>query len=168
MSKTVAKTPPSFSLRPPAPPDDGFLLRLYAETRAEELARTGWDAARRDAFLRQQFLARRADYRARFVGAEESIIVIEGEDAGVWMVWRGPEETRLVNVEIRSDLRRRGVGGALIRGLLEEAFRHSRPVTLSVREENRAAKRLYSRMGFISRHAAGGYLQMEAPAKTRA
>lgn len=42
-------------LRPSQPGDRGFLVRLYASTRAEELDGLGWSDARRDAFLRMQF-----------------------------------------------------------------------------------------------------------------
>jgi ribosomal protein S18 acetylase RimI-like enzyme len=163
--KLAAKTPPPFALRPVAPPDEGFLLRLYSETRAQELARTGWNSAQREAFLRQQFHARRADHRARFVGAEESVVMIEGEDAGVWMVWRSPAEIRLLNIELAVRHRGRGVGAALIRRLLAESDARALPVVLSVREENIPAQRLYRRLGFAPQARADGYLAMRASPK---
>jgi len=163
VTKKAAYKLPEFSLRPAAPPDEAFLLRIYANVRARELAGTDWDAAQRDAFLRQQFQARRADHRARFFGAEESIVVIEGTDAGVWMVWRNAAEIRLVNIELRPEQRGRGVGGALIRGLLREGKERRVPVTLGVRTDNLPAQRLYRRLGFIPRQTEAGYLRMEAP-----
>lgn len=162
MPPPIAPVPPPFFLRPVAAPDEGFLLRLYANIRAEELARTGWDASQRDAFIRQQFHARRSDYATRFPGAEESIVVIQGKDAGAWTVWRGKNEIRLVNVELDSANRGRGVGGALISGLLQEAKTSRLPAVLSVREDNLAAQRLYLRLGFVRQSRAHGYLGMRA------
>ena len=160
--KMAPKLPPACALRPVAPPDDAFLLTTYAETRANELARTGWDSARSEVFLRQQFHARRADHRARFAGAEESIVMIDGRDAGVWTVWRGPAEIRLVNIELATPHRGRGVGGALIRGLLAEGKKRGLPILLSVREDNIPAQRLYRRLGFVPQARADGYLAMRA------
>jgi ribosomal protein S18 acetylase RimI-like enzyme len=163
--RPAAKTVPTFALRPAAPPDDGFLLRLYGETRADELRRTGWDTMQSDAFLRQQFHARRADHRARFSGAEESVVMIEGEDAGVWSVWSGPAEIRLVNIELAIRHRGRGVGAELVRRLLAEGKKRGLPVVLNVREENILAQRLYRRLGFTPQVRADGYLAMRVSPK---
>lgn len=167
MKAVFNANPPPFTLRPAAPPDDGFLLRLYADTRSNELVRSGWDSAQRNAFFRQQFHARRTDYRIRFPGAEESVVIIEGTDAGFWMIWRSPQELRLVGVELTREQRGRGVGGALVRTLLAEGAACQLPVVLSVRDDNRDAQRLYRRLGFVGLNHAEGYLAMRALPKLR-
>jgi ribosomal protein S18 acetylase RimI-like enzyme len=165
--RPTAKTPPAVALRPVAPPDDDFLLRLYADTRSDELGRTNWNASQREVFLRQQFNARRADYRARFPGAEVSIILIAGENAGVLEVWRGPSEIRLVNVEIAARFRGSGAGSTLVRGLLSEGAAGRLPVVLNVREDNHGAQRLYRRLGFLAESRSNGYVAMRAAPKNR-
>ena len=45
------------TLRAVAPEDEPFLAELYASTRADEMALVDWDAATKQAFLRQQFEA---------------------------------------------------------------------------------------------------------------
>lgn len=160
MRPVSAKNLPTFTLRPVAPPDDAFLLRLYATTRAAELARTGWDATQRTDFIRSQFNARRIDYVRNYPGAEHAIILIEGRESGSWMVARSAQEIRLVNIELLPEQQGRGVGGALIRSLLNESVARALPVVLSVREENRAAERLYRRLGFSLQIRANGYLVM--------
>ncbi len=156
----AAKKPPSFLLRPAAPPDEAFLLRLYGTVRTAELAQTGWTATQRDAFIRSQYLARLADYTARFPGAEQAIITLQGRDAGVWTVCRTKTEFRLINIELLPEYRAQGVGSALLRGLLAEAKTPRLPVRLSVREDNRGAQRLYRRLGFSVEARQNGYLHM--------
>jgi hypothetical protein len=39
--------------RPEEPDDEPFLCRLYATTRTEEMALTGWPAEQQEAFLRR-------------------------------------------------------------------------------------------------------------------
>lgn len=160
MNPTAAKKTPSFLLRPIAPPDEAFLLQLYATARAAELARTGWDATQRDVFIRSQYLARKADYTARFPSADQAIITLQGRDAGVWMVWRTKSEFRLINVELLPEYRGQGVGSTLLRGLLTEAKTPRLPVRLSVREDNLGAQRLYRRLGFSIEVRQNGYLVM--------
>ena len=61
--------PPSISLRPIGPEDEAFLYRVYASTRADELAPLGWDEAQQTAFLRMQFAAQHQYYHAQFPNA---------------------------------------------------------------------------------------------------
>ena len=161
MKRDSAKNPRPFSLRPVAPPDEGFLLKLYAATRAEELARSGWDTAQRDVFLRSQYQARRAHYALQFPGAEHQVIVVNDHNAGSWMVWRAHEQIRLVNIELLPDHRNQGLGSALIRRLLAEGKAFRVPVRLSVRDDNPKAVRLYRHLGFSSGPREAGYLSME-------
>ena len=56
-------------LRPITPEDDAFLAGLYASTRAEELAVTGWSAEQTAVFCRQQYDAQTAHYRENYPGA---------------------------------------------------------------------------------------------------
>ena len=53
------------------------------------------------------------------------------------------------NVAVHSDWQRRGIGRALMEAAVEEIFAHGgRWVGLEVRADNRAARRIYERMGF--------------------
>lgn len=160
MQSSTAKNPPAYALRPVAPPDEAFLLRLYAATRADELARTGWNAAQRDEFVRSQYHARRTDYARRYPGAEHSVVTIKDQDAGVWTVWRAPSKILLVNIELLPAHRGQGVGTALLCLLIAEAKTRHLPLHLSVKRENRAAQRLYRRLGFSAGTEEDAYLHM--------
>lgn len=139
---------PAFSLRPAAPPDENFLLRLYAATRAAELARTGMDAAQTQAFIRQQFQSRHRHYEAAFPAASHEVILVNHQEAGVAVVSRSPREIRLVNIELLPAFQGRGIGSAFISKLCQESAEAALPLRLSVHKTNTAARRLYQRLGF--------------------
>lgn len=68
------------------------------------------------------------------------------------------KEGWVFTLSVKSDFRRRGIGGMLL-GALIELFRHmtiSR-VKLEVRVSNIAAQRLYSRFDFVASHLVPGY-----------
>ena len=142
------RSAPAFSLRPAAPPDEKFLLQLYAATRAIELARSGMDAAQADVFIRQQFQARQRHYQTTFPSATHEVIVVGPQDAGIVVIARTPGEIRLVNMELLPAYQGRGIGTALISRLCQEAEREKCPLLLSVHKTNPAAQRLYRRLGF--------------------
>src|ERR1044071_9858634 len=80
----MSKHDPSFSwsraaeaglrFRPIADADLSCLARLYASTRMEELAVTGWPDAQKTSFLQSQFDAQHAHYQKHYVGAEFLVI----------------------------------------------------------------------------------------------
>ena len=160
MKRASANNPPRFELRPVGPPDESFLLGLYATTRTDELARSGWDVAQRDAFVRSQYQARRTHYALQFAGADHQVVLVDGHPVGVWMVWRALDQIRLVNIELLPAHRNRGLGSALIRRLIAEAKSLRLPVRLSVRDDNTKAMRLYRHLGFSSGPREAGYLSM--------
>jgi ribosomal protein S18 acetylase RimI-like enzyme len=148
------------ALRPATAADEAFLFRLYASTRAEELAATGWPAAQQEAFLRSQFAARAASYRASFPAAETRVILRGATPAGALIVHRTPEEIRLVDLALLPAHRGAGLGTRLLRALLAEAQASSRPLRLQVLKDNPAA-RLYARLGFHPTGNNGLHLRME-------
>ena len=61
----------------------------------------------------------------------------------------GADEVHINNVAVREEFRRRGMGGALLEGVLKEgARRGARRAILEVRAGNTAAQALYGRYGF--------------------
>ena len=147
--------------RPADAADEDFLFRLYASTRAEELAAFGWPPAMQESFLRMQFQARRQAYDAAYPEAAGTILLADGVAAGAAIVWRGPSEIRLVDIALMPEFRNRGLGTLWIGRLVDEARASGLPLRLSVLLGNRAA-RLYQRLGFKPRQSAGSmYIEME-------
>ncbi len=156
----------TYSLRPIAPSDRELLYRVYASTRAEELAAVDWSADQREAFLRQQFEAQHAWYQQSYAGAAFDVVLdAAGRPAGRLYVARWPREMRLIDVALLPEFRRHGLGSALLGDLLAEAGRAGKPVTIHVERMN-PALRLYERLGFRLKEDKGVYLFLEwSPAK---
>jgi ribosomal protein S18 acetylase RimI-like enzyme len=158
----------ALTFRPVTPADDGFLFRLYASTRGEEMARTDWSPAQQEVFLRMQFAARQHSYHAGFPRAEHSVIAGGHGAVGAWIVDRTQDEIRLVDLALLPGQRCRGLGRRLLQVLMAEAGAAGKPLRLQVLKTN-PALRLYSRLGFTPTRDSGFHLQMEwTPAVTTA
>ena len=70
------------SLRPMTDEDLPFVAALFASTRAEEVAQTGWPAEQQQAFLAQQHEAQHRHYRTHYPEADWLIVELGGEAIG--------------------------------------------------------------------------------------
>ncbi len=132
------------SLRDERPEDEPFLITLYAATRETEMARIPWTDAQKAAFLRWQFALQSAHYRKHYHDADFCIIEAEGRPIGRFYVHRVAREIRLMDIVLLPAWRRRGIGGALVQALLQEAKAAKLPVTLHVEPGNPARRILSS------------------------
>jgi ribosomal protein S18 acetylase RimI-like enzyme len=147
------------SLRPAGPEDEPFLFRVYASGREDELSITGWDEAQKLAFLQMQFRAQSVAYRGKFRSWYD-VIVVGDRDAGRLLVEWAEDEIRVADVGLLPEYRNRGIGGGLMRDLLDDAGRAGLPVRLHVEQFN-PAFRLYQRLGFRPIGVDGIYVHME-------
>ena len=149
------------TLRPIQEEDLEFLLRLYATTRADEMAMvTDWTDEQKEAFVRMQFQAQHAWYQEHYGDAQFDVVLIDGVPAGRLYVHRRAKEIRLVDISLMPELRGRGIGGALLRELMAEAEAAGKPLTIHVEKFN-PAMRLYLRLGFKPIEDRGPYDLME-------
>jgi ribosomal protein S18 acetylase RimI-like enzyme len=152
----------SITLRPAVPEDNAFLFRVYASTRADEMAATGWLEIEQRTFLRMQFKLQQAGYEAQFPQAEHNIILRDGEAIGRIIVDRTlPDEIIGVDVALLPDFRSAGVGTYLIQNLLDEARAAEKPFRIQVERHNLAAFRLYERLGFARLGEGATHISME-------
>lgn len=136
--------------------DLGFLSRLYASTRQDELAAVPWSDVERACFLDDQFRLQRQHYRQHYAEAGFWIIERDGRACGRIYVFDSPSEYRLMDIALLPEQRGRGVGGALLSALLRLAAPGDCAVTLHV-EPNNPANRLYQRLGFDHVEDRGAY-----------
>lgn len=147
-------------LRPIIENDMEFLYRVYASTRHDELALSGWDEDMKDQFLRQQFHAQHVYYQDNYLNAEFSIILQDDEPIGRLYVHRRKDEIRLIDIALLKEYRQRGIGTPLIKDLCTEAKEKDLPVRIHV-EHNNPAMKLYHRLGFKRISDNGVYYLME-------
>jgi ribosomal protein S18 acetylase RimI-like enzyme len=152
--------PAAVCLRPERLGDEPFLLELYASTRQEELALTGWDEPARHAFLDMQFAAMRSGYAAHYPQAEFSIIALGRCPIGRIVIDQAAKEIRVVDIALLPAYRNQGVGTVLMRQVCAQAAGVGKPVRLSVLKNSRAV-RWYERLGFARTDGDGLYEQMQ-------
>jgi ribosomal protein S18 acetylase RimI-like enzyme len=150
----------SLRLRPITPADTSFLVRVYASSRAEELAVTGWSEELKADFCRRQFDAQSAYYAENYPGASFQIIERDGWPVGRLYVDRWEKEIRIVDITLLPEFRGSGAGTKLLRELQEEARAAGKSLTIHVERFNRALQ-LYQRLGFRKIEDKGVYLLME-------
>jgi ribosomal protein S18 acetylase RimI-like enzyme len=146
----------TLSLRPAETRDEGFLRRVYADSRREELDQVAWPEGARDEFLRQQFDAQNSHYRKHYPGAEFLVIEHAGQLAGRFYVRRTLGEIRIMDLALVPEARGLGIGTHLLRELISEGQATGAIVTIHVEKFN-PALRLYERLGFRAADDRGAY-----------
>ena len=153
-------------LRPVRDEDRGFLLELYGESRAGELALVCWDERTKAAFVRQQFSAQDEHYRRHYEGASLAIVEVGGERAGRLYVHHGEREIRIIDILLARAFRGRGIGSRLLRGLIAEARDSGRVLSVHVEIRN-PARALYERLGFRAAGEHGAHVLMQLAPSSR-
>jgi ribosomal protein S18 acetylase RimI-like enzyme len=147
-------------LRPVTDADHEFLVGVYASTRQEELDQVAWPPGARESFIRMQFRAQDVDYRRNNPDASYDVIEVDGQPAGRLYVDRRTGDLRVIDIALLPEFRGRGLGGRLLRSLLDEAAASGSKVSIHVEVHNPAA-RLYGRLGFVVVEEQGFYQRME-------
>ena len=142
-----------------------FLNRLYASTRAEEMAPVPWSQADKDAFLDHQFRAQHAHYQQYYPNADWLVITHGDEDIGRLYVERWPSQHRVIDIAFVPAHRGKGYGEALLRDVMDEAAAAGKDVSIHVEKFN-PAMRLYRRLGFVTEEDKGVYDLMRWRAAT--
>jgi GNAT superfamily N-acetyltransferase len=141
--------------------DMELLFRLYASTRAEEMAMVvDWTDEQKEAFLRMQFQAQHAWYREHYEGAQFDLLLVDGAPAGRLYVHRREAEIRLMDISLLPEYRNSGIGSSLLRELMSESEAAGKPLTIHVEKYN-PAMRLYLRLGFKPIEDRGPYDLLE-------
>jgi ribosomal protein S18 acetylase RimI-like enzyme len=133
-----------------------FLARVYASTRAEELAVTSMTDTQKAAFLDAQFHAQHAHYQKYYPKADWLVTMHAGEDVGRLYIERWPSQHRIIDIAFLPEHRGRGLGEPLLRDLIDEAAACGKDVSIHVEKFN-PAMRLYRRLGFVTEEDKGVY-----------
>ncbi len=153
----------NITLRPIAEDDAEFLYRVYASTRRDEMALTGWSEGQVEAFLRMQFRLQHIQYTQNYPGASFSIVSIDGEPVGRLYVHRTKDGIRVIDIALLPEFRGRGAGGGIMRDLVREADARGLAMSLHV-EVNNTIRDFYKVLGFREKEFRGIYYSMERDA----
>jgi ribosomal protein S18 acetylase RimI-like enzyme len=137
-----------------------FLERLYASTRAEELAPVPWPEEEKAAFVAQQFRAQHQEYMANYPRADWLVVEHGGAAVGRLYLHRQPDQHGIIDIALLPQARRKGFGAAMMEDVLAEAAAAGKPVRIYVEKYN-PAKRLYARLGFRPIAESGVYDLLE-------
>jgi len=138
----------TFTLRPQGALDKDFLFRVYASTRADEMALVDWTDEQKTAFLWMQFNAQTEHYLIHYSKAEYYILQREGVAIGRLILERSKNQFLIMDITILPEYRNAGIGTVIIKDLMKEAGRAGLPLVLRVEFFNPAI-RLYTRLGFV-------------------
>ena len=152
-------------MRPAVDGDRTFLMDVYRASRVEELAVLPWRDEEKAAFLAMQFDAQDRYYADTLPTTERSVVLLDGQPIGRMYVDIDDERVLIVDIALLPEHRGRGIGSALLAGVLAEADLRRLPTHLYVEPHNRA-QRLYRRLGFRVVEAGGVYDLMVRPWST--
>lgn len=133
------------STRPSENSDLDFCLRLYVESRKDEVEAFGWNEEKGIAFLRMQFAARERAYLFQFPGLVDEIILEAGSPVGRILTSIDGDTLLLVDIAIFTDRQGLGIGAVIIRELQTRAAKR---MFLRVNKDNHGAIELYRKLGF--------------------
>ena len=146
--------------RPAVAADEAFLRELYATTRPD-LA--GWDDAPRAELVDLQLRAQHRAWEAAYPGSTDEVLLLDDCPVGrLWVAWL-PDACVLVDIILRPEHRRTGLGTRVLAEVLAEADHRGVPVRLSAQRANAPALAFYARLGFAETGGDEVYAALERP-----
>lgn len=136
-------------LRPVTAQDREFLLKVYECGREIELSMVPWEPELKRAFIEHQFDAQTTYYASEFPNARHDIILLSnsGEQVGRLYVDRREAKIAILDLAVLSEYRRRGIGSAVVDGLIEEARGSGKTVEVYVETFN-PSQNFFTALGF--------------------
>lgn len=159
-SPADAKAAIAPALRPVQPADEAVLRRIFASTRADDLACMPLTDSQKQQLLDMQFRAQDGQYRRDYAQASFDLLLVAGEVAGRLYLDRSEDAILLIDISLLPQYRGSGLGSAVLRALQDEATAGGRSIELNVMRTNRAL-RLYQRLGFVVTADSGVYYSMQ-------
>jgi len=127
--------------------DEAFFASLYRSTRDDLLALPA-DPLVIDGLIAMQHRLQVAGYRNSYPHAVYQVLERDGVAVGRLVTAAVDGVIRVVDIAVLPSARRTGVAGEALRRLQAQAAGAGQTVTLSVRQDNVAARHLYEALGF--------------------
>lgn len=149
------------SMRPETDVDEQFLFRLFAATKAEEMALMPLDDGGKDFLLRAQFRSMTTSYRQQFPAARFAVVELDGVPVGRLITDVRPDHVYYVDIALLPETQRCGLATALMRAVLQEPACLGVPARVKVLMHNVASLRLCQRIGFAVRIEEPPFVELE-------
>ena len=146
-----------YHLRRATPADDNWQLAIYASSRADEMALTGWSPEQCRHFIEQQHRAQQQHYLQHFPQSVCQLILVgnTGDEVGgrIWLDERA-YGLHILDITLLPAWRGQGLGTRCLRALADAEH------CLSIQVElHNPARRLYERLGFVAEGTPQGLHQ---------
>jgi ribosomal protein S18 acetylase RimI-like enzyme len=145
---------------PITPGDAEVNYRIYYSTREEELRKSGWTEEEKEKFVRMQFELQQKQYTSCYRGAAFNLILLGDATAGRLFIHETACEIRIMDIAILPEYRNKGIGTAVLNGIISTAEQKNKRASIHVEIYN-PARRLYERLGFTISELRGMYYFME-------
>lgn len=149
-------------VRPRTGADQPLLRDIYVSHRWEEIqVMVQWTEEQKLAFLHDQFRLQSHHYDTHYHDAEFYLVEVDGQPAGRLYLWDiNPADLRIVEIGFLPPYTGRGIGGGLLKAVLERARAAGKSCSIHVEHSN-PARRLYNRIGFTEVEVLGPYIRLE-------
>jgi ribosomal protein S18 acetylase RimI-like enzyme len=138
------------NFRPATPDDSEYLYNLKKKTLREYIMETwGWDEE-----------VQRNFHKKSFEPEKYQIIQEEGKDIGCISIEEKSNKYLLNIIEIASDYQNKGIGGKLIRDLIDRGKQEKKTIELQVLKVNHRALNLYKSLGFTLKEKTQTHYQV--------
>jgi ribosomal protein S18 acetylase RimI-like enzyme len=138
----------TLAVRPALPQDEIFLYELYAAVRGPEFELAPISATQKQDLIRMQFRGQMAAYAEMYPNSCYHVVLLDAKPVGRLWVAPGDREFQLVDIALHPDLQRKGIGGALMQRLQQEATQAALPIRCCVFRFNPGSLRFHRRHGF--------------------
>jgi ribosomal protein S18 acetylase RimI-like enzyme len=154
---TTLSSSDQLRLRAATPEDAGFLYRLFAANKSEEMANWGWTPEQQEHLVRLQFRSQTYTYRTEYPHATDEIVEVDAQPVGRLYLDRRPTEILIVDIAVLPEFQRRGLATTLLRIPITEVAGTGRRVLAHTAPGNTRVQRLNERLGFVKIGQEGPY-----------
>ena len=147
-------------LRKSVEKDIPFIIKVYRSTREKELSLTNWTEEQKTNFIYMQTMAQLAEYKTKYPGATQQIVLFKNKEAGRFYTWENENEIRIIDITLLPQFIGKGIGSTLLNNLIKRSKEIKKKITLHV-DPLSAALKLYLRLGFVHLSNNGRHYYME-------
>lgn len=144
----VDKISDNISLEPAWPEYEGFLYRVFKESRPDLMYIADMEKEERDKIIYHQFLIEKQQVMSMYSSIEFKVIIYKEELIGRLYINYGKTSYHVIELGMLEKYRRMGIGRKVMTNVIEKAIEKGKSVTLQVAWYNNSAILFYKKLGF--------------------